>query len=336
MKKIHLILAALVLAAVTFTVVSCQKDTATNNSEKLVKNYELSDMDKAMIAFGERLKAAADAKEGDAMPLEEALTTLSNYQNFSMCNASHFSANMLIDTLQYTLNVTNGEASLFDLNKLYESSKADILERFNGLNSDQKAIYCIWTSAPKMMRSNFDDYTGTIEVEVVARLEESFIDPDALTEFDSTDYWKDFDFLGKCGIYTGQYVGRDCVTELNSKLHMRWPGITCLPGFTVYFTNLNNYVAYAHNYPDSSSPNGCYAWPWRLFWDDPVCVSPSEMTYYLYAIENDIADLESQYYNTLVDFQLNQHSYWRLPNQNKEAYLVYTIGEVNITPAPND
>ncbi|MBR4146962.1 MAG: hypothetical protein IKU00_03595 [Bacteroidales bacterium] len=64
--------------------------------------------------------------------------------------------------------------------------------------------------------------------------------------------------------------------------------------------------------------------------------APSEMNYYLSAIENDMADLESQYYNSLVEFLLDEHSYWKEPNQNKEAFLNYTIAEVHYTPLPNN
>ena len=95
MKKSFFIITAVVIATATaITVASCKKDkTEESNpsSGNIAKNYELSDMDKAMIAFGEKMKAASNERSGETMPLAEALNTLSNYQNFTMCDASHYS-----------------------------------------------------------------------------------------------------------------------------------------------------------------------------------------------------------------------------------------------------
>ena len=94
MKKLFII-AAIVLAAVTIIVVSCKKEDKKSDKTELVKSNkiivnddELSEMDEAMIAFGERLKASSmERGEGETMPIVEGLNTLTNYQNFSLCDA---------------------------------------------------------------------------------------------------------------------------------------------------------------------------------------------------------------------------------------------------------
>lgn len=337
MKKAFIIVAILLATATTITIVSCKKEkenVKSNNTENSLMNYELSEMDKAMIAFGEKLRTTSEEKSGETMPLSEALTALSNYQNFSLCDASFYSTEMTLDTFKVSLDVTNGEVSFSDLSDFFYVTKTLILSRLTSISGDSKAIYSIWSSISESTRGNLDNYTGSIDVNVVVRIREG-INPGIFSQFDTTDYWYDFDSLGKCDIYAGQCVGSDCVTRLNQMLHFRRPSIN-IPGFRVYFTDMENYLARAINYPDVYSPNGYYAWPWRSFWDDVQCVSPSEMTYYLYAIEDDIADLESQYYNSLVEFQLHEHSYWKEPNQHHEAYLNYTIAEIHYTPLPND
>ena len=62
------------------------------------------------------------------MPLAEALNTLSNYQNFTMCNASHYSTDMVTDTFKVTLNVNNGQVLLSELNRVYETTKPEMDE----------------------------------------------------------------------------------------------------------------------------------------------------------------------------------------------------------------
>ena len=76
MRKTFIFAAILLAVATTITIVSCKKDKETvknNISENSMKSYELSEMDKTMIAFGEKLKSASNERSGETMPLEEAL-----------------------------------------------------------------------------------------------------------------------------------------------------------------------------------------------------------------------------------------------------------------------
>ena len=332
-NKLFIFSAILLVAVTTITIVSCKKDNEkSNKTENLVNSHELSDMDKEMIAFGEKLKTASDERSGETMPLDEALTTLSNYQNFKLCDASHYSTEVLTDTLYVSLNVTNGEVLLSELNRIYELTKPEILSKFNSLSGSQKAIYYIRSIVDESMRGDRDNFTGTLDVKVISHMVDDPIMPDPMS-FNSTDYWYDFEYLGKCDIYEGQCVGRDCVTELNAKLHNRRGELQCLEGYRVYLTNIEQSEEEAIHYPDSNSPNGHYAWPWRSGLELPQCVSPSEMTYYLHAIEEAMGDIEDYYYRTIVDFQFGEVNKlpWKEPNYIWEAKLYFTVGEVNCT-----
>ena len=336
MKKVFIFVAILLATATTITIVSCKKDNENekNNTENPLMNYELSEMDKAMLAFGEKLKTAS--KDDATMPLVEGLNTLTNYQNFSMCDASHYSTEMIADTLKVSLDVSNGEVSLSDLNDLYESTKQEILEKYAALTGNQKAIFCIKSCINNTAKDDINSFSGTINVDVITQMEESFALPGSSTSFDSTDYWYDFEGLGKCDIYIGQCVGRDCVTELNTKMAYMFSIPLCSDGYRRYLTDIEDGTIDAHTLPDLSSPNGYYALPWRSFWDDPYCVSPSEMNYYLDVILDLYSDVVQSSTKCLVGWGLGQHDYYKYENFHKESYIQYRFANVNCIPVGPD
>ena len=337
MKKAFIIVAILFATATTITIVSCKKDkenVKSNNTENSLMNYELSEMDKAMIAFGEKLKSAS--KDDATMPLLDGLNTLTNYQNFSMCDASHYSTEMIADTLKVSLDVSSGEVSLSDLNDLYESTKQEILEKFAALTGNQKAIYCIKSSVNSTTKNDLNGFSGTINVDVVSQMEESFVNPGSPSSFGDTDYWYDFDHLGKCDIYIGQCVGRDCITELNSKMAYMLDIPLCGEGYRRYLTDIADSTIYAHDLPDPSSPNGYYALPWRSFWDDPYCVSPSEMNYYLDVILDLYSDVVQSSTKSLVGWGIDQTNSYKNENYNKMGCIQYRLANVNCIPVGFD
>lgn len=328
-NKLFIFSAILLVAVTTITIVSCKKDNEkSNKTENLVNSHELSDMDKEMIAFGEKLKTASNERSGETMPLEEALSTLTNYQNFTMCDASHYSTEMLTDTFTVTVNVNNGEVLLSELNRVYETTKPEILAKMNSMDGDQKAIYLIRTTPSETTRAGLDDYTGDLELHVVTRMLDTFASNDSFcTVFDSTDFWHDFDSLGKCGPYVGQCVGRDCVTELQAMMSNRLTAISCGQGFNTVFIYPENMTIEAINYPDTHSPNHHYALPWRSFWDDPQCVSPDEMNYYLNSLIQILHDIENTTGKIIVDIQFSQKDCYRDLNHNTEFYAVLTLAD---------
>lgn len=344
-NKSFLILAVLFAVTITIAIVSCKKekqvektDYANNPTKIVLSDYGLSEEDQFLIAFGEKMKNASTKQGCETMPLKEGLVTMSNYQNFSMCDASHISPEMIVDTFRYSLIITNGEVSLFDLNNLYETSKVEIQKKYASINSDQKTIFSIWTSIPKTTRDDLNNYTGSVEVDIVTRMAESYYIPRSLTEFDSSDYWIDFDSLGKCGFYNGQYVGRDCVTELNDKLFNRWDPVMCPQGYRRYLTYIHDETIQALDYPCLSSPNGFFAWPYRSGLEPTACVNPSQMWWYLYRIESDMDDLENEYEQSIVLFSLDEvyKIPWKEANYIWEAFMNVTLANINCTPISND
>jgi len=334
MKKSFFIIAAIVIAAATaITVSSCKKDKTEegNTNETVAKNYELSDMDKAMIAFGEKMKAASDERSGETMPLAEALNTLSNYQNYTMCDASHYSTEMVTDTFTASLNVTGGEVLLSELNNIYETTKPEILSIFNSLEGNQKAIYSIRSVVNNSQRTGLENYSGTLDVKIITRSIDSIrpIMPNPFT-FDTTAYWFEFDSMGKCAHYFYSFLGRDCVTEINSKMKTLIGNLGCGDGYSMFFTNIEQYEFNAKQISDLSSPNGRYAWPWRGSWDGIQCVSPDEMNYYLNKVKEKYDQVENSTTKTIINIDFIEE-YLPLSSEWISKAII-EVADVNCTP----
>lgn len=343
MKNKTFILTIIFLVVLTTTaVLSCKKDKqeATDNTE-LVKtpktvngNVELSDFDEDMMAFGERLRKSSSERNGETLSITEGLRTLGNYQNFMLCDASCRPDEMVTETVRVSLNAMNGQVSFAELNRVYESARSAILSRYALLNGNEKTIYLIANKIVSEPRGNLDNLTGSVDIEFIARMgnlsDRSGFMP---VMFDTTDYWYDFDTVGKCDIYVGQCPGRNCISELNSKLHSIWHKFQCPQGYRVVFTNITADLSKeSSNYPDSSSPNGIYAWPWRLDLSSPQCVDPYEMGWYLNAIYDDMIDLEENDDDSrnIVDFSLDKKRIRPSKDLNYvyTAYLTYTLANI--------
>ena len=333
MKKNYYLFAAIVIVAATvFAVVSCNKDSE-RQTEKNAPAYEPSEMDKAMMDFGQKLKAASNERSGETMPLAEALNTMTNYQNFSMCDASNYSLNMLADTIHATLNVVNGEVLLSELNRFYQATEPAIMSKFNSLNGDDKAIYLIKSVVAGNQRGDLDNYSGNLDVNVIAYMIET-IDRGSQNPnvFGATDYWYDFNYLGKCDTYAGYCVGRDCVTELNTKMQARLGTVTCGPGYQTYFTNILTIERNSTQMPDTSSPNGQYALPWKSFWDGNQCVDPTGMNYYLNVLVNLCTYYEQLYQKPIVNFSITEVPDNKDNNWDWMAFVHFEIVDVNCVP----
>ena len=143
-SKIVAIAATLLVAAAgVITFEACNKKNEVVNNIPELNTRELSDMDKEMILFGEKMKAAT--KGGETMPLEEAIRNLSNYENFKMCDASNYSANMERFTIESEIPVIEGNVYLSDINALYESNRKQIKDKLASIEGDNKTVYSIFS-----------------------------------------------------------------------------------------------------------------------------------------------------------------------------------------------
>lgn len=277
-KNSVLAIIAMAILATTVAVVSCKKEKQEQTTNNDLVTSQLSEMDRAMLAFGERLKSSGNVDE--TMPLEEAIHTFSNYENFLLCSISYNAPEKIRDTFEVELPVSNGMVRLSDINQLLATNKAKILARFNILDGAEKELFFI---SSRVLEEGTTEQSVRIQTVVCMQNSPDRYDPYPVL-FGSTDYWKDFGLLGKCGSYEGQCVGQDAVSKLQQKLR-EWLPLPACNGTKMYLTDTTTVLLLSIAFPDGDSPNGYYAMPYNPNMSIPMCVSPEEMRWYYESIK---------------------------------------------------
>lgn len=142
MKKQTLILAAILLVAVT-SFVSCQKEetSAVSNLNKSHKSFyqppKVDDMNAYLRDF--KLKMQTRGND-DTMDIEEAAWHLSSVANYDFGDVVGDFSKFHYDTLYYNINIENDKVAVSDLNTLYTGAFNDINLCFQNLDLDNKHI----------------------------------------------------------------------------------------------------------------------------------------------------------------------------------------------------
>lgn len=318
-KNSVLAIIAMAILATTVAVVSCKKEKQEQTTNNDLVTSQLSEMDREMLAFGERLKSAEESEE--VMPLKEAVRTLSNYQNFLLCDANVSVPDMICDTFEVMLPVCDGMVQLVDLKRLLDVNKANILARFNTLDGNGKTIYCITS---KIMEEGSTEQSARIQTITLMHNGPTRDNPAYPVLFDSTDHWQDFCYAGKCGDYVGQCVGMDALTKLQRELrgHLSLPAG---PG-SIYFTDEMEVVDIATNYPNILSPNGYYTLPYVNDTSNLNCVSPEEMLWYYNKIRELYGSYATYYGKSVTHLSLLRTGVGLTPAQQCVLFLkLYTV-----------
>lgn len=318
---------AMAIVATTMVIASCKKEKQEQKSNNALSISQISEMDKTMLAFGERLKSLECADE--YMPLEEAINTFSNYENFLLCDASYNAPDMIREIFDVELPVSNGMVRLGDLNQLLASNKTKIFNRYNTLNGVGKKIFCITS---KILEEGASEHS--VRVQTVATMHNGPVRDDTFAVlFDSTDCWYDFGELGKCGDYQGQCIGQDAVSRLQYKLREWLPVLNC-DGSRIYLSDHLQVTVLSIAYPDATSPNGYYAMPYTPDYNTPMCVSQNEMRWYYDSMvsiyeEVEDADTEGRHVRCLNINETSGGGNIRLCALNLELYKVNCSGDVD-------
>lgn len=287
-------IATLVLAAAgTITFVACNKKSEVINNLPQAQSIQYSEMDKAMLAFGEKM--ASSERGGETMPLEEAIKTLTNYQNFAMCNANNHMGKKTDVKVVSTIHVENGNVTMAELNKLYENNRKQILDSYNCIEEQDKNIYIIISSIDGDNR-NGDDVTIT----TMARILDRGQTPNN-QNINETDVWTRCEGDGKCVPYAGQCIGQDAITRLDDVIYFLSSFPAPMPGYRIYYYDTyNGYLLMCFEYIDTNSPNGHYGLICEDY--DSYCLSPDDMRYYRDSALAKINEwiLEQQPYNRVL------------------------------------
>ncbi len=313
-KSVAIVATLLIAAAGVVLFEACnKKNEAVNNmyNHNIVSNSTNTDMDNYLIDLRERMKSAT--KDGENISIAEAEWNLTALENFSFCNASMRSLNMIVDTFYTKIKVDNNSISLYDLNIAYENNKKQIVDRFNSLNGDDKNIYFIQCFIDNGFKND------SVNVKTVTQMRDGGLMPDQ-TRFGTTDYWYDFDGQGKCDIYAGQCIGSDATIQMNSKVITNMPIYLC-PNGRVYFTDIEYHQLCSLDYYCNDSPYP----PFSLYVNiEPYynCLTPNELNWYLDKMFEIIHNEEDNLNKYMVSFHMFQAGYTGPIRKNAEFWLM--------------
>ncbi len=284
MKFVAVVATLLIAAAGVITFEACNKKNEVVNNIPELNVAELSDMDKEMILFGEKMKSAT--KGGETMQLDEAVRNLSNYENFKMCDASRYSADMERLTIESEIPVTNGNVYLSDINAIYESNRKQIKDKLASLEGDDKTVYCVYSRIDENSKDGED-------VRVVTDAYIFRSQPIGFgIDINDTDYWYSCCLEGKCGPYYGQNIGEDAVTRLEDVAKSQILIPSCVAGYRVYLIDKEVEYVYSNEWIDPNSPNGHYG---LIDYDYEItCLDPTDMAYYRNNIISKLTEWSTQ------------------------------------------
>lgn len=154
MKKLLTFAICAMAVATMVAVVSCKKDEKSvklnnSNSSQTVAHFDpshITDMNAYLADFKQKMKQSQYAKDAEMVSLEEAAWHLSSVANYDFANASVDFTDLRYDTLQYQVNVTDGQVSMADLNALYETVAGDIDAFYHSLDLQEKHFRFIGAS----------------------------------------------------------------------------------------------------------------------------------------------------------------------------------------------
>lgn len=277
MKLVATVATLLIAASGIITFEACNKKNEIAKNIPELNAQELTDFDKEMILFGEKMKSAK--KDGETMPLAEAIRNLTNYENFKMADATNYSADMELYTFESMIPVNDGNVYLSDLYALYQSNKTNIVNKYRSIEGEDKAIYCVSSRIESCNREG--NGARIITCAYMYRSNPHY----GPTNFNNTDYWSPTE--GKCGPYNGQCQNSNAVIEINTKLnnildslhYHNNPGWDCQAGYRKVPHVTDGDLLAALEVIDPNSPNGHYGLICLEY--ESNCLDPDDMRYYL-------------------------------------------------------
>lgn len=279
LKFVATIATLLIAAAGVITFEACNKKNEVVNNIPELNVVELSDMDKEMILFGEKIKSAQ--KGGETMQLEEAVRSLTNYQNFRLCDASKFSSDVERYTIETEIPLIEGNVYLSDIYSIYLSNKTQIRDKLATLDGDDKSVYCINS---RVDTNNKDGETARIVTHAILQRDGVIPEP---YYFDDELCWEvNHQYCFGC-------TGGNAISVLDQRLRaIKILGFGCPPGYRVYFVNEVDKDIWAEDYIDLNSPNGHYGLIHGEY--DSYCLSADDMRYYLDSALNKINEWSNE------------------------------------------
>lgn len=276
MKKLF-IFAAIVFAAVTFTIVSCKKDNpkeTQNSNADFATTEPQENMDEYLLSFKKKLQNAT--KGSETISIEQAERDLENLLNFDFGDASYATNVFQYDTLYSNISVDNGQIDYAEISAVYNEIKKQILKTYLSVTLPLKSVFLIRCEFKESNRNNNDSFE--IETVVVTR---------GYSEDENTRYTSDYsdwiskDFGGTCdGLLVGVWgAPQEMVWRLSN---IPFTYACANPQSRLYFTeNGASYIDYsANNMEDTLSPCGYKLYKSDVYDQSTVCIYSNEFDYY--------------------------------------------------------
>lgn len=123
---------------------SCKKEAqnttfdSQKQSSQAFDPSQIADMNAYLEDFKQKMTASQNCRDVETLSLEEAAWHLSSVANYDFANANVEFTDLRYDTLQYHVNVTNGQVSLSELNEVYQHVASDIDAFYQNLDLQDK------------------------------------------------------------------------------------------------------------------------------------------------------------------------------------------------------
>lgn len=317
MKKARIVMGAMALTIAAAMIIACTKEkenrVAQDNGELTTVSKE-DDMSAYLKHFKEKMQSAE--KGNETLSLEDARWHLEAVLNYSYGDAGHLTSDIQCDTFQSKLPTDEGFVTLSDLGQVFNLISQKVEQTIAECTLPEKSLLSIQTNILSERENGYTTLQSLIKIRGLS--------PYPVHGYvDSTDYWYEDDYSGKCGPYVGTCLGKGAVQVIKEKIVLNKP-ITACNGGTLYYTDFQNIPIgenMAWNLFDINSPHGyrvpCIICPSN---EAPVCFSPEDMNYYIkegLKLSNELCpfgkvlyDMDNIYmYGVPIGYHLAYHEY---------------------------
>lgn len=250
------------ILAITTVFASCSKDQNKTDIQFTNKQDETT---LKLLSFKQDLFS----KSGGSMPSDSAEWHLEGLLNYEQANNTHEFTEVEFNRDTLLWPAENGEISYQDMQNLYAAIN-EMAEDMAIQNGNPE--YTLDIIDLQIVKTGFKSNEQSVEVTLSGGTKGT---TPTHASFGPDDYWFSAGLQGKCGDFTGQYLGRDATTELEKQ----FMNPKTIPS---YYVSIESGYAHAPDYPTHDNPYGNFMiWERSGYISDNYCLSPDELNYYV-------------------------------------------------------
>lgn len=250
-----------ILTAILFSIIAFSSCSKNSSDSKFIKNSEVNKTTQKLLDFKDRL----NSKNRSVINADSAEWYVEGLLNYELANNTHEFENLTFIKDTITFPSENGSISYENLNNIYlyiselaDSIKQSSMQGYNFDIIDLKILNTDWNNQGIAITLS----GGIYDVAPI-----NF-------QFGDDDYWFWSGKNGKCGDYTGQFIGRDATTELQRAFNSK-----VKPADT-YYVSIESNWALPTDHATNDNPYGHFM-IYAFQEDCNYCIGPDELNYYL-------------------------------------------------------